>query len=107
VKFVADPFILYGEFFLERFDKSLADVAERSNKIGKDPDIHVVECLRKWSLNWNNIYKTSRNIKRFFFRRIFNHPKFIIAQFCRPGRFILFDDAYTVRYNENNFMTRS
>jgi hypothetical protein len=74
VKLVADPFILYGEFFLERFDKSLADEAEWSDEIGKDPDIHVVECLRKWSLIWNNIYNASRNFKRFFFRRIFNIP---------------------------------
>ena len=52
MKLVADPFILYGEFFLERFDKSLADVAERSDKIGKDPYIHFLGCLHKWSLNW-------------------------------------------------------
>ena len=45
MKLVADPFILYGEFFLERFDKSLADVAKRSNKIGKDPDFHMYENL--------------------------------------------------------------
>jgi hypothetical protein len=33
MKLVADPFIFYGEFFLERFDKSLADVAKRSDEI--------------------------------------------------------------------------
>jgi hypothetical protein len=45
VKLVADPFILYGGFFLERFDKSLADEAEWSDEIGKDPDFHMYENL--------------------------------------------------------------
>jgi len=54
MKFIAHPFILYGEFFLERFDKTLADVAERSNEIGKDPYIHVLECLRS-GLNWDAV----------------------------------------------------
>ena len=43
MKLIADPFILYGEFFLERFDKSLADVTKRSDEIGKDPDVHLWE----------------------------------------------------------------
>ena len=47
MEFIAHPFILYGEFFLERFDKTLADVTKRSDKIGKNPYIHILECLRK------------------------------------------------------------
>ncbi len=46
MKFITHPLVLYGEFLLERFDKALADVTERSDKIGKDPYIHMLESLR-------------------------------------------------------------
>ncbi len=58
MKFIAHPFILYGKFFFERFDKTLADVAERSDEVRKNPYIHILGCLHKWSRNWNAVYKT-------------------------------------------------
>jgi hypothetical protein len=41
MEFVAYPFSVEGEFLLKRVDKSPADITERSDKIGKDPDVHA------------------------------------------------------------------
>jgi len=41
VEFKADPFNIEGKFLLKLFDKAPADVAERSDEVGKNPDVHV------------------------------------------------------------------
>jgi len=41
MEFKADPFNMNRELLLKRFDKAPADVAERSDEVGKYPDVHV------------------------------------------------------------------
>jgi len=41
MQFVAYPFNIEWEFLLKGFDKSLADVTEWSNVVGKNPNFHV------------------------------------------------------------------